>query len=449
MAHRQETNYVFPKTSECKPSDLDGFQWWALLAPKKTDQTAKPYFRVQSSRMKPSYFCTEYRSFDAFKLFCNSLDGIKIQSSSSTMPHKLRGQSRLERLTPEILGLIFEVSEPDGFIALSLCSQSLWALAINWAQNGYLRWRNAFSLAGTPVIYASSYLKTLPQYLYDMYPKFVTEETEEEVAAPRLYGQGRTVTQSTAWFNDIVLQSHLAPVPYDGLYVQSFEKIISKANIPFHLHKNMRSSLPIMTIEKGSKWLLRNLTNNEYIRMESVMTTEGEVTVSHVGNSWLTLDMLLFCLICWRGDGRQNTWSWEQLEGYVGMTEEGIDDTLHDPTYGPLDDKFWPIWAGNWVGHSLEVVTDRELDSSWVDRTNSIETLAPKMLLTMYGLALAEGSPQARHHWESVFEQRGDVIDEEHECYVSDGVTIEAKTHKKIVIGSLRVHADCLCGCEL
>jgi hypothetical protein len=245
-----------------------------------------------------------------------------------------------------------------------------------------------------------------------------------------------------------MLQSHNTPYPYDDLYVESFEKHIANADIPVHLQNSIKSSLPTLSIEKGSKWLLRNLTNKEFICMESVVTSEDEATVSHAGNSWLTLDILLFWLICWRGDVRQNTWSWEDLEEFVGVTDEGIDDILHDLTYGPLDDKFWPIWAGNWAGHSLEVVVDRPLGGAWVDRTNAIDTLAPKMLLTMYGLALAEGTFEAKRHWEEVLDQRGQVIDEELEIYVSDGETTRTETHKIITIGSLKAHPSVLCNCE-
>ncbi|RGP63916.1 hypothetical protein FSPOR_8243 [Fusarium sporotrichioides] len=446
MAHRQNIDDVFPTTSECTPSDLETEEWWALLAPQKADQTPVPYFRVHSSRVKPSYFCTEYRSFDAFKLLCNSLGGVKIESSPIVLQNS-RGHSPLERLPPEILGIVFDCSQSNDFVALSLCSRGLWTYAVKWAQNGYLRWRNAYSLAGTPILYASSRLRTLPQCVYDMYPGSVPTETRQEMSSPSLYSQRRMVTRSTAWYRDIMLKSHQAPFPYDELYIESFDNMITMADIPDHFHASMRSSFPTMTLGKGSKWLLLNMTNNEYIRMESVITTEGEKTVSHPGNDWLTLDILLFWLICWRGDGRQNTWSWEELDEFVGMTEEMIDDTLHDPTYGPLDDKFWPVWTGNWAGHSLEVVTDRDLDRLWVDRTNSIEKLASKMLLTMYGLALAEGSFKARKHWEWVLYQRGDIIDEEQDHDGPDGGTTSTETHKTIVIGSLRVHADCLCDC--
>ncbi|GKU22178.1 hypothetical protein FLAG1_09389 [Fusarium langsethiae] len=444
MAHRQPIESVYPLTSECTPQDLEAGEWWALFPLQKANRSPMLSFRALSSRMNPSHFCQEFRSFDAFRLLCKSPEGINIEPLT-VPPETPQGQNRLERLPPEILGLIFEFSQPGDSVALGLCSRPLWKTLSKWVQNEHLIWTNTYSLAGTPIIYASSLLKTLPPCLYPKYPNTVPEETRDEEV---LDSQKRVVTPATAWLDNILLQSYQAPLPNHDSYTKSFDRTITMANIPDHLHENMRSCLPTLTIKRGSKWLLRNLTNNEYIRMESVVTEEGEETVSHVGNKWLTLDILLLWLITWRGD-QANPWSWEELERYVGKT---VDDMMYSLigffNHRPVTDEFWPIWTGNWAGHSLEVVTDREMDEVWIDRTDEIERLSQKMLRMMYILSRQNGTPKTKRHWEWAISTRGYVTDEEWKFKNPDGVTFSYQTHKTIYAGPMKRHAEWLCNCD-
>ncbi|CAG7557577.1 unnamed protein product [Fusarium equiseti] len=345
-----------------------------------------------------------------------------------------RGQTRIEKLPAELLAAIFGLLNPEDFIAFSLCSRSIWAHAVKWAQNAYLRWKKTYSLAGTPIMYVGSHLKVLPEFVYDKYPELIPEETPQEIR-----DGGRMVTRTTAAFNKAVLEFDQTPLPYDDAYMQSLTKHIANADIPASLHASMIASFPTFGIEKGSKWLLCNLTNNEFIRMEAVSTT----TVSHVGHSWLTLDTLLYWLICWRGNGHQQLLDWENLEDFIGATNRARDGTWRGALYQSPYSACWPIWSGKWAGHSLEVVTDRDLDEGWVDRTSEFNRLAPKLLLTMYALALSERDVRPKRYWEGVFEQLGDVVDQVTE-FEQDGRKWK-ETHKIIV--SLQVHATALCGC--
>ncbi|EEU34695.1 uncharacterized protein NECHADRAFT_94847 [Fusarium vanettenii 77-13-4] len=172
----------------------------------------------------------------------------------------------------------------------------------------------------------------------------------------------------------------------------------------------MAASFPTFTINLGTKWYLRNLTQKEYICMEAIVTADGEVTISFIETHWLTLDILLLWLISWRGKDGNDSWSWEQLRQFEGITDEGLGDIMIDPTYGPLDDDFWPIWAGNWAGHSLDVVADEVLEE-WVDRSDMIRLLSGKVLRTLYGLAMAEVGGAESAYWANIFEQSGGVVD--------------------------------------
>ncbi|XEV07473.1 hypothetical protein FSHL1_012760 [Fusarium sambucinum] len=450
MAHRQPTESVYPQTSGCTTQDLGAGEWFTLVASEKRGRSTMPYFRAHSSRMNPPDSIFKFRSFDAFKLLCNSLEAIKMEPLSVPLDTP-RGRSRLERLPPEILGSIFSTLEsenPNHFISLTLCSQSLWAVAMKWARNGYVIWKNAYSLAGTPVMYASSRLKTLPPCLYRKYPNAVPEETREEDEdedGEVSDSQPRVVTRATAWLDNILLQSYRAPFSNHDSYVKSFNRMITMANIPDHLHESMRSCLPTMTIEKGSKWLLLNLTNNEYVQMRGVITEVGEGTLCHESHNWLTLDMLLLWLITWRGD-QSNLWSWEELEGYVG---KNLDDMINALVgifdNRPRTDDFWPIWNGNWAGHSLEVVTERDLDEAWVDRTEEIDRFSQRILPMLYILSCEKETPQTKAFWEWAISTRGFVDDEVWKIENPDDNTYSYETHAIISVGAIKRHANWLC----
>ena len=216
-----------------------------------------------------------------------------------------RGQIHVEKLPAELLAAIFRLLDPDGFIAFGLCYQTLWGHAIQSYKNEYCRWKKTYSLAGTPIMYVGSHLKVLPQFVYDEYPDLIPEETPREIRK-----RGRIITRTTAAFNKAVLEFDQTPLPYDDAYRVSFTKHIANAKIPANRHESMKASFPTFSIEKGSKWLLGNLTNNEFIRMEAVGTTD----VAHTRHGWLTLDTLLYWLICWRGDGDQQNLDWEYLD---------------------------------------------------------------------------------------------------------------------------------------
>ncbi|KAH7183532.1 uncharacterized protein B0J16DRAFT_165016 [Fusarium flagelliforme] len=412
------------------PSALSGFEWWTLMAPKKRQH--RPIPRYHDKVFSPPHLCIWNTKFDAFKLLCNSPDAISIETNAPTVTP--RGQTGIEQLPAELLAAIFRLLNPDDFIAFSLCSQALWMHAIQRAKNGYTEWKKTYSLAGTPIMYVGSHLKVLPEFVYDKYPDLIPEETPQEIRDAR-----RMVTRTTAAFNKAVLEFDQTPLPYDDAYMQSFTKYIANADIPAGLHDSIKASFPTFGIEQGSKWLLRNLTKNEFIRMEAINTT----TLAHIQHSWLTLDTLLYWLICWRGNGHQQILDWENLEDFIGATNQARYGTWRGTLFQSPYSACWPIWSGNWAGHSLEVVADRNLDEGWIDRTSKFDQLAPKLLQTMYAFALTQGDFKPKRYWEEVFEQLGDVVDQETE-YEHDGKTW-TETHKTIV--SLRVHATALCGC--
>ncbi|KAF4465983.1 epoxide hydrolase 2 [Fusarium albosuccineum] len=415
--------FKMPRERRCDPdvpNERTTLRWyndeWMLFAPNKQQRIRLSRGNSDYCALTPPYFCASYLSFDAFKHLCNSLDSAQIKSDqdasqelSRIMPQSATARGRLEALPAELTGTIFAFLDASDFIALAFCSQTLWNRAVAWVQSGYLRWRNAYSWAGTPIICAGSKVETLPQPLYDMFPSAVPKPIPEGVQSDEERRMGPH-NRPRVWFDEAAERYEKRPIPYDDAYREEFWERIGSAGIPEKFHKPMAASFPTFSVELGSKWYLRNRTLKEYIRMEGIVTADGEVTVSFVGNHWLTLDILLMWLISWRGRRNSQVCSWERLKLFRGLTDSGIGDIMIDPTYGPGDHSFWPIWNGNWAGHSLDVVAE-EVDKGWVDQSSTIDLISDGMMRTFYGLAMAEVGIEEEKYWEKIYKDSGAVAD--------------------------------------
>ncbi|PNP78794.1 hypothetical protein FNYG_07936 [Fusarium nygamai] len=393
----------------------DREDFWFFLLPEKKQRMRMPVIDVDGY-MDPSLFCTHHLSFDAFKFLCNSMEGIKINPDEGTMPQSaqstlqpLQDQTRLEMLPAELLGAIFELLKIEEFMALALCSQRLWSHAIMWIKGSHIRWKNKYSWVNTPIICTVAGLRVLPKALQHILPEPTSKDMERESEQTGRRYEIET-TRASIWFKESVDSSEKVPLPYDCLYEEAFLKQCEGAAIPERLHSTLKACLPRLNLEPGSGWLLRNLTDQEYIRMEAVVTSDDEATISLPGRQWLTLDILLLWLISWKVDyqkNRKKAWSWEKLETFEGFTDQDLSDASQGPPYGPRCSDFWPIWVGPWAGQRLDVVTKENLDNSWKDRTENITRLAPKMLRMFYGRSLATQEDH-RDYWEEAFRQGGD-----------------------------------------
>ncbi|KAF5560761.1 hypothetical protein FPHYL_6473 [Fusarium phyllophilum] len=389
--------------------------FWLFLAPEKKQRMRMPVIELKGY-MDPSFFCTHHLSFDAFKFLCNSMEGINtnpdegtiLQSALSTLQPS-QGQTGLEMLPAELLGAIFELLEVEESMALALCSPTLWYHTMRWIKGSYIQWKNKYSWVNTPMICTVAGLRVLPKALQHILPEPNSEDMERE-SEQRSHRYELATTRASIWFNKSADSYEKVPFPYDYLYEEAFLKQLGGAAIPERLHSTLKACLPRLYLEPGSSWLLRNLTDQEYIRMEAAVTSDDEATISLPGCQWLTLDTLLLWLISWKADYKKNrkkAWSWEQLETFEGFSDQDLSDACRGLGYGPMSSDFWPMWVGPWAGHRLDVVTEESLDNDWKDRTENITRLAPKMLRIFYGRSLAT-QKEDRDYWEEAFRQGGD-----------------------------------------
>ncbi|KAH6880637.1 hypothetical protein B0T10DRAFT_411533 [Thelonectria olida] len=370
-------------------------RWW-LLAPQKKQRIMLPnHDNTTCWDLSPKYFCTYYLSFNAFKLLCDSLGNTNIKTKehlidglNQVMPRKAARQSQLEKLPSELLGTLFHILEAKDFVSLSLCSQTLWNHAITWAQNGFRRWRNEYSWAGTPIICTGTHLHVLPQLMYDMFPE-AKPGPQPQGLTPRQKKRRRAEwEQASDWNYFVTSRYNKSPLPYDEGYREEFWKVISSAGIPENLHKLIAACFPTLEVEHGSKWYLRNLTQKEYIRMELITTADGEVTVALEGKPWLTLDILLMWLISWNQKRDGTTFTWEELN-----------------ERGRVGDDFMLMRAGIWAAHALDVV-DEEMGEGWFDRTDTIDRLSNNWLRALYRAALARKDDEdVKEYWAKLYEE--------------------------------------------
>lgn len=388
-------------------------RWW-ILAPQKKQRIMLPnHENTTCWELSPQYFCTYHLSFNAFRLLCNPLDNTHIKTKghlidglSQVMPRKAARQSQLERLHPELLGRLFELLDPEDFAALGLCSQTLWTQAITWAQNGYRRWGTEYSWAGTPIICTGSRLHALPQPIYDMFPEAKPGLKPEGLTARQRNRRRAEWEQASDWNYNVTSRYNKSPVPYAEDYREKFWEVISSASIPENLHEPMAACFPTLDVQRGSKWYLRNLTQKEYIRMELVTTSDGEITVALAGKHWLTLDILLVWLISWNQKRDDTTLTWEELE--QGQAYNGIQDpNLMNPhdRRRRINEVCMLMKAGKWAAHALDVV-DEEMGEGWFDRTNTINWLSSNWLRAIYGEALMRnGDEDVKEYWAKFYEE--------------------------------------------
>jgi hypothetical protein len=109
----------------------------------------------------------------------DSDEGTILQSTQSTLQH-LQGQTHVETLPAELLAAIFELLKVEEFMALALCSQTLWSHAIRWVKGGYIRWKNEYSWVNTPIICTVGRPRVLPKALQHILPKATPDDEERE-----------------------------------------------------------------------------------------------------------------------------------------------------------------------------------------------------------------------------------------------------------------------------
>ncbi|KAJ6545596.1 hypothetical protein B0H19DRAFT_1168049 [Mycena capillaripes] len=259
--------------------------------------------------------------------------------------------SRLEKLAAELLCLISAGLDVDDLIALGLCSQTLWCIAMCQLQDECQR--RMAPWAGTPIICTSTHLMSVPDSFRQVNPGLVEEMKAWEVRRQMATRHRMGVSPVRRW-NWGALNNYSEVVDIHSLSSQCLAAFSAKAEssgipkkLQVALQRTMTNDLFCPpSVHNCSKWVLRNLDTKEVVHFQAAKREglEDTVCLAVSGLPWLTLDFVLTLRILWPALKRYN-----------------------DPP--PSNVKL-----GAWAGHKFDVVEAANLEAgeSWQDVTEDI-----------------------------------------------------------------------------
>ncbi|KAJ7361234.1 hypothetical protein DFH08DRAFT_843520 [Mycena albidolilacea] len=260
--------------------------------------------------------------------------------------------SRLEKLAAELLCIISAGLDVDDLIALGLCSQTLWCIAMCQLQDEYQRRKAPW--AGTPIICTSTHLTSVPDSFRQVNPGLIEEMEAWEVRRQMATHRTRMGMSPIRRWNWGALNDYSEVVDVHSLSSQclaAFSAKVESSGIPKKLQATLQRTMTNdlfrpSSVHNRSKWVLRNLDTKEVVHFQAVKREgfKDTVCLAVSGLPWLTLDFVLTLRILWPDLNRYN-----------------------DPQ--PSNVK-----VGAWAGHKFDVVEAATLEpgESWQDVTEDI-----------------------------------------------------------------------------
>ncbi|RGP76760.1 hypothetical protein FLONG3_5200 [Fusarium longipes] len=381
-----------------------GLESWCVLAPSRKEAVRLKVRYDLGQREQgefgyaisgPKSFCVMNGSFDAFKrLYKLPVEAQDLNLAQlDRMLNKSRGLallSPIEKLPQELMSSIYLHLRPAEYISLGLCSHSLWIRVVATIHHN----RRSSSWANTPIfLTATSQLFALRQTVCNAKSEFRTlgKENHDRVGVTiRLENPQLFDVLKRAWNQNLVRDS--ASLTFSDLeppYCQQLTRLLPSSKIPESLHVLMKSCLAPLERDVQGLWCLRDLTTNEYIRMELVQNhaTSNHTIVSLAGSPWMTLDILLVWLISWQGGNDKTS---KQVPG--GNPKNQIKkifthgDSVGEHEIAQVRSYFTDMYFGRWAGHSLDVVklARGKIGDGWTDVTDDIEDVSQRWFAAMY-----------------------------------------------------------------
>jgi hypothetical protein len=261
--------------------------------------------------------------------------------------------SRLEKLAAELLCIISAGLDVDDLIALGLCSQTLWCIAMYQLQDECQR--RMAPWAGTPIICTSTHLTSVPDSFRQVKPGLIEEmkawEARRHTDRARNRDMGMSPIRRWNWG---ALNDYSEVVDVHSLSSQclaAFSTKVESSGIPKKLQAALQHTMTNdlfrpPSVHNRGKWVLRNLDTKEVVHFQAVKREgfKDTVCLAVSGLPWLTLDFVLTLRILWPDLNRYN-----------------------DPQ--PSNVK-----VGAWAGHKFDVVEAANLEpgESWQDVTEDI-----------------------------------------------------------------------------
>ncbi|KAF8169024.1 hypothetical protein K438DRAFT_1774532 [Mycena galopus ATCC 62051] len=311
---------------------------WTLLAPGLGQKQPLPSLYERRYDAGPLGFFNSDLSWDAFGKLAHVGHDTKSPFLLRQLVRAPDMSSQLEKLAAELLCIISAGLDVDDLIALGLCSQTLWCIAMCQLQDESQR--RMAPWAGTPIICTSTYLTSVPDSFRQINPGLI-----EEMEAWEVLGRGMCPARRWNWR---ALNDYSEAVDVHSLSSQclaAFSTKVESSGIPKKLQAALQRTMTddLFRVHNHSKWVLRNLDTKEVVHFQA-MTHEDTVCLAVSGLPWLTLDFVLTLRILWPNLNRHN-----------------------DPQ--PSNVK-----VGAWAGHKFDVVEAANLEpgESWQDVTEDI-----------------------------------------------------------------------------
>ncbi|TKA62738.1 hypothetical protein B0A55_09041 [Friedmanniomyces simplex] len=240
--------------------------------------------------------------------------------------------SAIEKLPSELIGLILGDTDisPKDVIAFGMCSSELWSQTLSHIQRD-IRDSTA-PWAGKPMLCTGTWLTTLPPAIYELYPKEIEAESnyQTQIAQVPAPVPGAGVGRGHRGRYEDVEGMDCRQKWLDTLRIS-----ILGAELSPSVSGKLRSDVGMVVGNRASvehnDWILRNLTTQQYVRLQLRRSEQGGSTQVYVaGARWLSLDQALILRICWgppKGDPGESGKSAKLLQGaWSGHCFEVVED---------------------------------------------------------------------------------------------------------------------------
>ena len=317
---------------------------WCVLAPLLEQ-------KEQTQTKDINHYLYTVESFGVF----NKLASLRIPESRysqlSVLKHlgsaNINKPSVLESLPNELFDQILcdTTLGPQDIVNFGVCSKRIWARVLHHIQNTtpIAPWAN------TPLICPSSRISDFPPAMYEFFPQVKVQQdafdrdTTGQAFFPPVSRWVERAFETFANVQDANIQRQC--------WLEAISSPLITYSMPPQVHLALRSTLEdALRLEvplPREKWALRNLTTNEYVRLE-VVHAKDIIAYVETATPWLPLDIALLIQIIWYSPG-----------------------TVNSPRFIP---SLGAYKRGVWAAHRFDVVRIVEVnpEGAWKDATESV-----------------------------------------------------------------------------
>lgn len=326
-----------------------GVQYWNLLAPKLLERLELTSTKSGGDLLDFAASAESTSIIDAFHKLARpqkTASATSKRSHQNNLSSSTTTLSALETLPAELLALILAdgtLSKAE-VITFGSCSRTLWSHVLRHIQDDCRK--AAGPWAGTPLIVTGNWLLDLPESIHREFPE--GKELERQWAAGiRGFGRRGGMCPARRWNHGVISTSQNAKFArQEWLEAGKWLETVEDLDLLPEVSMSLEEAVSVVRLRAGDKWIFRNLSTREFVRLVVDKKTKGTEKAVVEGVSWLSLDQLLFGKTCW---------SRNQFYAAGSMAPK--------PPVSP---------QGEWAGHAFDVVCEADhVAEGWKDGTET------------------------------------------------------------------------------